>query len=348
MLVLLALRNIWVVLIQQKKYRNLPILAFYSFTIIAVTLRPTYMIGIWSQESSEVYLNMDFVQQGAKFCVGVVQDWITLELAIRIHNARGSSDISTAAKRKLRSIFRIIFIGLTLFFTVWSITILESARKPGNEKEAFYNTACLVLNIIAYTFLIQVVIMLLLVAWLFIETYRVVARERQARQGGFVTHTLHKERCTYTIVSVFFALSYIGRYINNRYAACEAAELSYFASHMTEDACILSEGVSMGVLMYFHFANFREGGLFSSDKADELAYISIMPNEYHRFDTESVEDHSLADPSSLDIGDDSEQAGSEQASMDFETDNQPFISGPVLNQSTKRHESETSTCELNE
>ena len=48
MLVILAVRNIWAVLIRQKKYKNLPILAFYFFTMIAVTLRPIYMIGFWT------------------------------------------------------------------------------------------------------------------------------------------------------------------------------------------------------------------------------------------------------------------------------------------------------------
>ena len=65
--------------------------------------------------------------------------------------------------------------------------------------------------------------MAMLVTWLIVETYRVVARERRARQGGFVTHTLHKERCTYAIISMFFALSYIVRFLFNKYFyGCEA------------------------------------------------------------------------------------------------------------------------------
>ena len=99
--------------------------------------------------------------------------------------------------------------------------------------------------------------MILLVAWLFIETYRVVARERRA-QGGFVTHTLHKERSTYAVISTFFALSYVVRYIFNEYGiSCEADPWSMYALFMSEIVCYLFEGVSMGVLMYFHMTNFK-------------------------------------------------------------------------------------------
>ena len=55
--------------------------------------------------------------------------------------------------------------------------------------------------------------MLILVFWLFLETQRAVKRERKLY--GKVQHTLRAERCTYAIVSFFFALSYIGRYTIN-------------------------------------------------------------------------------------------------------------------------------------
>ena len=93
MLVLLALRNIWIIIVKQKEYRNLPILMFYAFALIAVTLRVVYLVWQWTV--SPIYWNnLDDVQQASKLCVGVVQDWITLELAIRVRNSKGHSDIS--------------------------------------------------------------------------------------------------------------------------------------------------------------------------------------------------------------------------------------------------------------
>ena len=47
-LILLAVLNIWVVIVKLRKYKNLPIFAFYFFTIIAVVLRPISMIGVWT------------------------------------------------------------------------------------------------------------------------------------------------------------------------------------------------------------------------------------------------------------------------------------------------------------
>ena len=91
-LVLIALRNIWVILVKQKEYKNEPILMFYCFSIISLTLRPIVIIFWW--KSSPYQTNIDFVQVASKFCVGVVQDWITLELAVRIRNSNGVSDIS--------------------------------------------------------------------------------------------------------------------------------------------------------------------------------------------------------------------------------------------------------------
>ena len=87
-LLLFALRNIYVVVIKKKRYENLPIPAFYSFAVVALALRPIYLIGAWA-DNYGIYWNLNFVQQGAKLCVGYVQDWVTVELAIRIHVSKG-------------------------------------------------------------------------------------------------------------------------------------------------------------------------------------------------------------------------------------------------------------------
>ena len=145
---MLALRNIWVILIRQKEYRNLPIQAFYSFALIAVSLRPIIIIGYWAPDA--IITNIDLVQQAAKLCVGVVQDWITFELSIRIHNARGVSDISEAAKRKLSFASGVLFLALGLTFAAFSITVIVTAHGEGNQGFAFINILCQVDNIIGW------------------------------------------------------------------------------------------------------------------------------------------------------------------------------------------------------
>ena len=266
LLVILAVRNIWVILIKQKKYKNLPLAAFYAFALIALALRPIDLIGIWTL--NPLFYNIDLMQQGAKLCVGFVQNWITLELAIRIQNARDSADISTPVKNKLRTVFAVVLVGLTLGFLAWSSAVLVSASKA-LDRVAFDESYCQVQVVIGYSFLCQVIVMCLLVAWLFVETYRIKAREKNklTAQDGSVTNSLHKERCTYAIISSFFALSYVGRFILNEYIfGCGTAPWLYFSKLFTEVVIYLFEGGSMGVLMYFHMANFEQGSQFSSTK----------------------------------------------------------------------------------
>ena len=119
---------------------------------MALTLRLSFIIGYWT--GSRVILNIDYVQLVAKLCVGVVQDWITLELAIRIHNARGHSDISEAAKNKLSRIFTFLFAALTLVTCVFSLAIILTARKQENGGLAFEKNMCLLNNIFGFSFLI--------------------------------------------------------------------------------------------------------------------------------------------------------------------------------------------------
>ena len=80
------------VVIKKKRYANLPIPAFYTFAVVALALRPFILIGEWAYDW-EIYANLALVQLGAKLCVGLVQDWVTVELAIRIHVFKGLRDI---------------------------------------------------------------------------------------------------------------------------------------------------------------------------------------------------------------------------------------------------------------
>ena len=97
---MLGLRNVYEILFKQKEYKNLSILMFYAYMMVAVVLRLLFTVFFW--EHSYFAFNIDLVQQAAKLCVGVVHDWITLELAIRIHHSKVYTEISEAGKKKLR------------------------------------------------------------------------------------------------------------------------------------------------------------------------------------------------------------------------------------------------------
>ena len=127
--------------------------------------------------------------------------------------------------------------------------------------------------------------MILLVIWLFVETQRAVDREMKHR--GIVQHTLRRERCTYTIITLLFGLSYVIRFYLDKYNSCRDITGSYFGYDMTLTVCFLLEALSMGVLMGFHFVNFKYGNLLAS--IEELKYVSVRMGELHRFDTDEVE-----------------------------------------------------------
>ena len=84
-----------------------------------------YLIGYWTNIAS--IANLDYVQQVAKLCVGAVQDWITLELAIRIRNAKVDSDISEAAKKKLRRMSGVLIVIIALIFVIFTVIAIVSA-----------------------------------------------------------------------------------------------------------------------------------------------------------------------------------------------------------------------------
>ena len=76
-----------------------------------------------------------------------------MELAIRIHNAKGESDISVAAKRRLRAIFKIVFIALLAGLIAFIISVTMLSHKPDHYGFPFLENICQVIDTIAYLFL---------------------------------------------------------------------------------------------------------------------------------------------------------------------------------------------------
>ena len=116
-----------------------------------MSLRLPFLIGIWTYIRS--IKNLDLVQQVAKLCVGVVQDWITLELAIRIRNAKGYSDISEATKKKLRRTSGGLIVIIALSFVTFVVISIVSAHKQGNYGYSFLDNKFFVFEILGYCFL---------------------------------------------------------------------------------------------------------------------------------------------------------------------------------------------------
>ena len=99
--------------------------------------------------------------------------------------------------------------------------------------------------------------MIILVAWLFVGTYRADSRERLASNRAHAAFTLKKERCWYAIITTFFGLSYIGRFFEIRFDECGPTIGTEFAQEMTFMTVQFFEGLSMGTLIILHLLNFR-------------------------------------------------------------------------------------------
>ena len=169
-LLLFALRNIWVVVIQHKEYKTLTTAAFYTFAMVALPLRLAYIIGIWTDDPS-IYKNIDLVQQGALLCIGIVQDWVTVELNIRVNNYNAEFDAPDFAIRKLHAISKIIFLVLIVSLSAYSITVIVIAHQPGNDGIAYSENTSFVYFILAYILTFQVIVMGFFGTWLIMFQY---------------------------------------------------------------------------------------------------------------------------------------------------------------------------------
>ena len=104
-------------------------------------------------------------------------------------------------------------------------------------------------------FLGETIVMVLLVAWLFIEMQRDDAETRRRRRRGYTIHRepMPKELRIYLIITSLFALSYIGRFIINKYFSCSDDLIgSLFDAYMVTNAVYALEGASMSAIMLNH------------------------------------------------------------------------------------------------
>ena len=83
LLLVLLFVNVWCILIKQRRYRNLPFLAFYVFSFLAISTRLAYILIQWSLTAKQSVLINDYYLI-SKLCVGFIQAWTTLEMTMRI------------------------------------------------------------------------------------------------------------------------------------------------------------------------------------------------------------------------------------------------------------------------
>ena len=116
--------------------------------------------------------------------------------------------------------------------------------------------------------------MIILVAWLFVETYRADSRERLVSNRAHAAFTLKKERCWYATISIDFGLSYMGRFIEIRFDECGGPAIgTEFVQEMSVTTIQFFEGLSMGTIMILHLLNFQvEKPLLTIQESSSVLY----------------------------------------------------------------------------
>ena len=82
--IILALMNIWQILIKLQKWRTISLLFFYIFTILCILIRFLNLISYGIDHDRQMALILFTLQPIAKICVGLIQCWMIFELSIRI------------------------------------------------------------------------------------------------------------------------------------------------------------------------------------------------------------------------------------------------------------------------
>ena len=80
---ILAVINIWLILIKQGKWRTMPLLTFYIYSFLVITMR-IFLLIVSGKDFYEFGFIITYQQPVAKIVVGVIQSWIIFELALRI------------------------------------------------------------------------------------------------------------------------------------------------------------------------------------------------------------------------------------------------------------------------
>ena len=154
--------------------------------------------------------------------MGVVQDWITFELGLRIRSVRfefenGPNHTAPRLPPSLKKCLNFgqwaVCVFTVLLFAALSTLMILSAHKDGNNGYAFNYNYYRIYEILGYMFLSQFLLMTSLTIYLLLEikSYIKIINSRSGRPQPRLRREMR------TIISIFacFALSYTGRFFFN-------------------------------------------------------------------------------------------------------------------------------------
>ena len=252
-LMFLVIVNIWTILIKQRKYKTLPLLAFYIFAFFAISFRLVYIFMDWTNFVVIFY----FIQDSylcTKLGLGLIQSWMVLEIALRVrqtYTANASEQARAEAFEKWVRCgqYSVILTSLiiVLISTTHDLCVMDKWRDPTGEDSTFHVWAYLYLGM----FFLMAAVNTVLIC---------VMRERKksAQRGSLdATYDFKKEACTLYILLTFFEISYLSRYLWDEFVG-EMLLDDNFAYGIGFDASLYIDVLPFIGLLLFHYKNFNQ------------------------------------------------------------------------------------------
>jgi hypothetical protein len=205
-LTVLVITNTWQILIRLGRWRNPPLLAFYTFTFIVVVSRDLISTMYYAESPGwklSLYLN-----PVAKLAVGLIQTWMIFEIAMRIRqgviNERDLQTDTTLADKLITRwqiavvvLISAVFLGYALYLTYLCVYPEQFTRH-----KAYFDC-------IGICFLTVGLLMGCSNAFLSVQI------KAKNRALNLDSNAFEKEQFTLIIIFVFFGVSYLIRSIWN-------------------------------------------------------------------------------------------------------------------------------------
>ena len=244
----LATVNIWRILVKQRRYKTLPLLAFYICAFIAIALRWIYTIVVYTDFNWKYSVDDCFLV--AKLSTGLIQSWMTFEIALRERRTyqQDAAAISTESfeQRVKFGQFSVIFAALAfiVFALICDLTGISVIHENYDVE----------VTIFAYSYLV----MFLLMASVQILLILILRQKRQAAlfRSSESTYELRKESCILNAIMFFFELSYLSRFSWDMYEMnSERSEYYYVIGY---DASLYFDVLPFIGLLLLHHSNFKQ------------------------------------------------------------------------------------------
>ena len=196
----------------------------------------------------------------AKLCVGLLQTWMILEIALRIAQSIPAykSLCSSASFESWMLFGQYIIVSISsVSFAAFVIFEVVSARYEDNMY-AFEHHYQQLGEVFSYFYLIMF-IMMASVNVLLVILIRVKERSLGGIRDQF---TFKKEKCNLAIILFFFELSYLLRFIWDNFIEElllpeDEVDQSMFPYSLAYDSLVYVEGLAFMTLLLQHTCNFR-------------------------------------------------------------------------------------------